>query len=198
MVWNDYGCCFQRPIRLSPSRNHCRRHRHRYYHSRRYRLVLALRFLGCGTGTRSIVCCVYVLQLLSNGLLFRYIEAKVFATQLSQRIVSTQYGKLRGILVTPPGRHLPQVEAFLGLEYASLLGGELRFMPPTSPVGRWEGVRTAVKFKPVCPQRLPDLDELQRRHPVYVVDHFRRLLPFLERQQEDCLSLNVYVPVRGT
>ena len=125
------------------------------------------------------------------------VDGKVFSTQMSRRVVTTRYGRLRGILVNLPEPTLPPVEAYLGLEYASLLGGELRFLPPTSPVTRWDGVRTALKFKPVCPQPLPDLNDIARRAPSSVVDRLRRIVPFLEQQQEDCLYLNVYVPVRG-
>ena len=116
---------------------------------------------------------------------------------MSQGIVTTQYGRLRGILVTEPEKDMPQVEAYLGLEYASLLGGELRFMPPTSPVGKWNGVKPALKFKPVCPQRLPDLTKTAKVSPRFVHDHYKRLMPFLEAQQEDCLNLNVYRPATG-
>ena len=124
------------------------------------------------------------------------VEGKVFATQMTHRVTSTQYGKLRGLQVTLPDPELPQVEAYLGLEYASLLAGDLRFMPPTSPVNRWSDVRPAIKFKPVCPQKLPDLDgEALKRMPTEKVEHLRRLIPFLERQNEDCLNLNIYVPV---
>lgn len=125
-------------------------------------------------------------------------EAKVFAIKMSQRVVTTQYGKLKGILITLPDPGLPQVEAYLGIEYASLLNGDLRFMPPTSPVGKWDGVRSAIKFKPVCPQRMPDLEELERRMPAERVEHLRRVRAFLERQQEECLNLNVYVPLVTT
>jgi len=140
-------------------------------------------------------------------------DAKVAATQLSQRVVKTQYGKVRGLLVVLPTpirtsavgtgigatpRLVPlQVEAYIGLEYASLLGGDLRFMPPTSPVTKWDGVRYAHKFKPVCPQKPLDLTELQKRLPTEKFEHLRRLVPFLEIQHEDCLNLNVYAPVEG-
>jgi len=126
-----------------------------------------------------------------------FLDARVFSTQMSRRVVITRYGLLRGILIDLPEPTLPPVEAYLGLEYASLLGGELRFLPPTSPVTRWDGVRTALKFKPVCPQPLPDLNDVARRAPAAIVDRLRRIVPFLEQQQEDCLYLNVYVPVRG-
>ena len=67
------------------------------------------------------------------------VSSKVLATQMSARVVTTQYGKLRGVLVTLSNRRLPLVEAYLGLQYASLLDGDLRFMPPTSTTEKWEG-----------------------------------------------------------
>src|SRR6218665_2366870 len=123
--------------------------------------------------------------------------ARALSNRMSPRLVETQYGKVHGILLSRPGRNLPQVEAFLGLQYASILGGELRFMPPTSSMEKWDGIRVAMKFRPVCPQRVPDLEELRKRLPAGRVEHFKRLLPFLEKQEEECLNLNIYVPVTG-
>lgn len=125
------------------------------------------------------------------------VQARVFATTVNTKIIQTQYGKIRGVLITLPNEHLPVVEAYLGLQYASVLEGELRFMPPTSPVYKWEGVRVAHKFSAVCPQKIPDIEELKKHLPIGRVDHYKRLLPFLEQQKEECLNLNVYVPVRG-
>jgi len=116
------------------------------------------------------------------------------AQMIGARVVDTQYGKLRGVVIERPGRHLPPVEAFLGVQYATVLNGDLRFMPPTSTMQKWEGIRVAMKHRPVCPQRIPDFEELARRMPRGRVDQYRRLAPFLEKQHEECLSLNVYVP----
>ena len=127
----------------------------------------------------------------------RISEGKVFATTMGPRVVNTQYGQLRGVLVTLPNTRLPQVEAYLGLQYASVLGGELRFMPPTSPMEKWDGIRVALRFRPVCPQKLPDLAELRDKLPLGRLDQLERLKPFLEKQAEECLNLNVYVPVLG-
>jgi len=127
------------------------------------------------------------------------IDAKVYATQMSPRVVDTQFGKLRGVLIALPGSRpdLGPVEAYFGLQYASVNGGELRFMPPTSPMEKWDGIRVALKFRPVCPQRLPDLARLEQRLPLTALNHWKRLMPFLEKQQEECLNLNIYVPRRG-
>ena len=119
---------------------------------------------------------------------------------MSPRVIETQYGRLRGVLVsiadpTSTGQPARRVEVYLGLQYASLLGGQLRFMPPTGPMEKWDGVRVALKHRPVCPQPAPDLNEpgitdreLARR---------KRLATFVQKQQEDCLTLNIYVPARG-
>ena len=130
-------------------------------------------------------------------LVFGVSEARLFTSQMSPRVVSTQYGKIRGVLITLPDSHLPLVEAYLGLQYASILGGELRFMPPTSPMETWDGIRVALNFRPVCPQRIPTEEELLKELPVGRVEHLKRIIPFLERQAEECLNLNIYVPVRG-
>jgi len=116
---------------------------------------------------------------------------------MSTNVVQTQYGKIRGILVALQNRSLAPVELYLGIQFASLLGGELRFMPPTSSMEKWDGVRVALRFRPVCPQRLPSVEELENNLPAGRVDHFKRILPFLQHQNEDCLNLNIYVPVRG-
>jgi len=134
------------------------------------------------------------------------VSSRAVATQMSPYVVDTQYGRLRGVLFAlpaglvsraPPRSKTVVVEAFLGLQYASLIDGELRFMPPTSSMEKWDGVRVALKFRPVCPQRVPDVNRLQRDVPTERVDHIKRLLPFLDKQTEDCLNLNIYVPARG-
>lgn len=144
--------------------------------------------------SRSLLCVTCCLAILC---LNRIVVARVYASHMSDTIVETQFGKLRGVLVTLPNKNLPQVEAYLGLQYASVLGGELRFMPPTGSLEKWDGTRGAVNYRPVCPQRIPTDEELRKRMPLGRVAHFKRIIPFLEKQSEECLNLNVYVPVRG-
>jgi len=134
-------------------------------------------------------CCLHLLIMTTfvTSLITVDVDAKLFSTQMSQRIINTAHGRLRGLLIILPNRTMPPVEAYLGLEYASLRGRELRFMPPTvSRTGPWTGVRTALKFRPICPQAVPTEISSQR---------LGRILPFLEPQHEDCLYLNVYVPL---
>jgi len=132
-----------------------------------------------------------VVTTLVVGGLARLVAGAILATQMSARVVETQYGKLRGVRVTLSNRRLAPVDAFLGLQYASLLDGQLRFMPPTGTTEHWKGVRVALRYRPVCPQP----PALEHESP-----NSRRIdmSQFVEHQREDCLNLNVYVPAKGT
>ena len=117
--------------------------------------------------------------------------------QKPSRVVRTRQGSLRGIQVHQPG--LLGAEAFLGVPYASPPVGSFRFMPPMSPDG-WSGVREAARFQPVCPQVLPTLDNKTEALKYMTVGRFnylRKLVPHLQKQDEDCLYLNIYTPVDG-
>jgi len=126
------------------------------------------------------------------------VTGKLSTSRMSPRVVETVQGKLRAVLVTRPELDLPPVEVYLGVQYASTLGAELRFMPPTASIEKWDGVRVALKHRPVCPQRLSDLDQpatgtSSRRR----LQHLQHLLPFVEKQSEDCLNLNIFVSLTG-
>ncbi|XP_055837104.1 uncharacterized protein LOC129905603 [Episyrphus balteatus] len=110
--------------------------------------------------------------------------------------IKTKYGLLRGIVV----RSSPLVEAFLGIPYASPPIGSLRFMPPITP-SPWKNIRNADRFSPVCPQIVPmppNGPEALLEVPRARLVQFRRLLPLLGNQSEDCLYLNIYAPIKST
>lgn len=140
-----------------------------------------------------IVCLVYIMFL--QGLI-----PTVIVKQLGPTIVTTKYGKLRGSLVEFPKdsyMYLPPVEAYLGIQYASLRNNNLRFHPPTSPTERYNGIHSAWDHKPVCPQRYVRAKELLKYLPDGTVEWITRMTSFTKEQREDCLSLNVFVPTRG-
>jgi para-nitrobenzyl esterase len=80
--------------------------------------------------------------------------------------VQTRQGALRGTVK-------PGVEIFKGIPFARPPVGPLRWRPPV-PAGRWSGVRDASAPAAACVQS--------------------GNLPFIKRQSEDCLYLNVWRP----
>ncbi|XP_054721306.1 neuroligin-4, X-linked-like isoform X2 [Uloborus diversus] len=137
------------------------------------------------TGAILVVTCALVI-----------FQVKCDIQRPSSRVVSTKYGSLRGVIVTLSNRHLQPVEKFLGVPYAGVPIGSLRFMPPVTPP-HWKGVRLADHLSPVCPQKLPDVSnetEALKKMPAGRLDYLKRLLPFLTNQSEDCLYLNIYSP----
>ncbi|XP_028966956.1 neuroligin-2 [Galendromus occidentalis] len=123
----------------------------------------------------------------------------VRCTRLSSRTVTTRYGALKGSIVTLESavrQNLQPVEVFLGVPYASPPLGNMRFMPPGTPT-QWKGIRMADRFAPVCPQKPPNIQnetEALKVMPRGRYEYLRRLLPFLQKQSEDCLYLNIYSP----
>lgn len=124
----------------------------------------------------------------------------VIVKQLGPTIVTTKYGRLRGSLVEFPKdshMHLPPVEAYFGIQYASLRNNYLRLMPPTSPTERFSGIHNAMDHKPVCPQAHLKAKALLEYLPEGSVEWITRVASFTKEQIEDCLSLNLFVPTRG-
>lgn len=72
-------------------------------------------------------------------------------------------------------------------------------MPPVTP-STWRSTRLADRFSPVCPQAPPALPagpEALLEVPRGRLAQLRRILPLLANQSEDCLYLNLYVPMKN-
>ena len=111
---------------------------------------------------------------------------------LKHPIVTTGYGKIRGVRKELNNEILGPVEQYLGVPYATPPIGERRFQPPEAP-GSWQEVRNATQFAPVCPQNVHGvLPEIML--PVWFTDNLDVAAGYIQNQSEDCLYLNVYVP----
>ncbi|XP_072302632.1 neuroligin-2b isoform X1 [Eucyclogobius newberryi] len=107
-------------------------------------------------------------------------------------IVSTGYGKIRGIKKDLNNEILGPVEQFLGVPYATAPIGERRFQPPEAP-GSWQEIKNATQFAPVCPQNVHGvLPEIML--PVWFTDNLDAAANYVQNQSEDCLYLNIYIP----
>ncbi|XP_018418841.1 PREDICTED: neuroligin-1 isoform X1 [Nanorana parkeri] len=108
-------------------------------------------------------------------------------------IVTTTYGKVRGIKKELNNEILGPVIQFLGVPYAASPVGERRFQPPEPPT-TWENIKNGTQFAPVCPQnivggRLPEV-----MLPVWFTNNLDVISSYVQDQSEDCLYLNIYVP----
>lgn len=110
--------------------------------------------------------------------------------------VQVKQGRLTGIVreMNVQSR-LKDVDQFLGIPYAEAPIGSRRFMPPSSPLP-WTDVKRANKMEAVCPQKLPNLND-PNGYNKGRYDQIKRLLPYLKRESEDCLYLNLYVTSQG-
>lgn len=128
-------------------------------------------------------------------LLLQACPAAVSAQKLDENdpVVTTTYGKLRGIKKELNNEILGPVVQFLGVPYAAPPTGERRFQPPEPPTS-WPDIRNATHFASVCPQsivegRLPDV-----MLPVWFTNSIDVVSTYVQDQSEDCLYLNIYVP----
>lgn len=120
--------------------------------------------------------------------------------RLGHRIVQTRYGRLHGLILPLDNfRFLRSVEVFLGVPYATPPTKQNRFSPTRAPAP-WDGIRISDKYSPVCPQRLPNIQnetEALEKMPKGRLEYLKRLLPFLKNQSEDCLYLNIFSPINA-
>ncbi|XP_025131590.1 neuroligin-4, X-linked isoform X1 [Bubalus bubalis] len=121
------------------------------------------------------------------------VKFTVIDSQAQYPVVSTNYGKIRGLRTPLPNEILGPVEQYLGVPYASPPTGERRFQPPEPP-SSWTGVRNATQFAAVCPQHLDERSLLHDMLPVWFTANLDTLMTYVQDQNEDCLYLNIYVP----
>lgn len=114
------------------------------------------------------------------------------------REIQIKQGSLQGTVIEPFkfSDRLPRVERYLGIPYAAAPIGPLRFMPTGAPP-RWKKhfIRIFDTLPPVCPQNLPHINKSLMSRGRY--RYMQKLVPFLKKQNEDCLYLNIYAPAMG-
>ena len=91
-------------------------------------------------------------------------------------IVETDKGKIRGYVSSG-------IQIFKGVPYGEPTGGKNRFMPPL-PREPWSGVRDALSYGAICPQKQPGAGG----RSAFLLN------PVEGYQDEDCLNLNIWTP----
>jgi hypothetical protein len=159
-----------------------------------YFLATVLKFLAFAAPSLTVLgVCVFIVSTVSAGIIYDMGSGGTLT-----REIEIKQGKLVGLRrQSTSSTQLRPVEVFLGIPYAAAPTGSQRFMPPGSPP-QWMGVKYAHNFGPVCPQKLPDLNQRKRNAMSEArATYLRRLFIYLQHNQsEDCLYLNIYAPVQ--
>uniref|UniRef100_A0A8C4Y1E4 Carboxylesterase type B domain-containing protein n=1 Tax=Gopherus evgoodei TaxID=1825980 RepID=A0A8C4Y1E4_9SAUR len=108
-------------------------------------------------------------------------------------LVTTNFGKIRGIKKELNNEILGPVIQFLGVPYAAPPVGEHRFQPPEPP-SPWSDIKNATQFAPVCPQNIIEGRLPEVMLPVWFTNNLDVVSTYVQDQNEDCLYLNIYVP----
>ncbi|XP_072492061.1 pyrethroid hydrolase Ces2e-like [Notamacropus eugenii] len=99
-------------------------------------------------------------------------------------IRSTESGRIQGTQISIKGID-KDVNVFLGIPFANPPVGPLRFSPPQPP-DSWSNVRDATSHPPACLQDDVVLEKMAK---------FMKMNMPISDNSEDCLYLNIYVPV---
>jgi carboxylesterase type B len=72
---------------------------------------------------------------------------------------------------------LRPVEVFSGLQYASTRQNMLRFIPPSSSLEKWLGVRmfSSKTYRGVCPQPFRRVKQIKSKRPKQYLEHLRKV-----------------------
>ncbi|TRZ22994.1 hypothetical protein HGM15179_004033 [Zosterops borbonicus] len=108
-------------------------------------------------------------------------------------VVTTNFGKIRGIKKELNNEILGPVIQFLGVPYAAPPTGDRRFQPPEPP-SPWADTKNTTQFAPVCPQNIIEGRLPEVMLPVWFTNNLDVVSTYVQDQNEDCLYLNIYVP----
>jgi para-nitrobenzyl esterase len=126
-------------------------------------------------------------SLLAAGSPFLGMHIGALGASTSDVIVETTSGKLRG-------KNADGVNVFLGVPYGASTTGANRFMAPQK-AEPWSGVRDALHFGPIAPQRNPKTSAAMVAASIYGPGKPFSIFMIPDvPDQEDCLVLDVYTP----
>ena len=114
--------------------------------------------------------------------------------RFSKRKFFTKYGVMQGM--TKVYNHsvgLDPVIRILSIMYATTKTTRLRFMPPSSPLEKWSGVRMPIHFRSTCVQKIHK-EEYLRNVADRLIERLLKVSAAASSQTEDCLTLNLYIP----
>ena len=141
--------------------------------------------------TDAVVLCFMFLPQIDNyskGINFATLEAH-YAQNKREKLV----GHFR---IFPVQSELRSIDSYLGIPYASLGNGKLRFMPP-SYSRKWRHRKSHLKKGHGCVQMELDWIQYVRDVPKDVAQRIYAIISEIPVRSTECLNLNVHVSKRG-
>ncbi|CAG2184832.1 unnamed protein product [Mytilus edulis] len=120
-----------------------------------------------------------------------YFEQGLNSVTLETHYVKNRHEKLVGHFMTfPKATGLLPADNFLGIGYASLGNGRMRFMPPSSR--KWRHRKSYLKKGYGCMQKEPNWRKYVRQVPKEVAQHMYAVVSEITVKSTECLNLNIY------
>ena len=127
--------------------------------------------------------------------LFGTVMSSTLIRQRGDKIINLKRGSFKGIHVEFPAEsNISSVEVYLGVQFASLREGRMRFMPPVSMNRKWTGMREQLSLSDPCEQKIIDWRKLLKSEARWTVEKLYRRMADFNTFSEDCLFVNVYTP----
>ena len=127
--------------------------------------------------------------------IFGIVMTSTLIRQRGDKIINLKRGSLKGIHVEFPAEsNISSVEVYLGVQFASLREGRMRFMPPVSMNRKWTGMREQLSLSDPCEQKIIDWRKLLKSEARWTVEKLYRRMADFNTFSEDCLFVNVYTP----
>ena len=137
----------------------------------------------------------YVLLYIIYGIFIQYGKCEK-DLRFSTRTFSTRYGMMQGMTKEYNSIiGLDPVDRILSIMYATTKTTRLRFMPASSPLEKWTGIRMPIHFRSTCVQKIRNEENLRNVGvPDRLIDRLLKVEAAASSQTEDCLTLNLYIP----
>lgn len=135
----------------------------------------------------------------SSSLLWFFISFHLYLAncrwQTAPSLFTTRHGPVSGMIFKFESDSLSPAEVFRGFHFAS----SKRFEEPIGSVEQWMEVRrfSGQNRGCVCPQSLDKERQSIVNYSSIKMTNLRRLQPYIIRQHEDCLVLNMFVSSKG-
>ena len=137
----------------------------------------------------------YILLYIVCGIFIKYGKC-VKDLKFSDKTFFTKYGMMQGMTkVYNHNTGLDPVDRILSIMYATTKTTRLRFMPPSSPLEKWSGIRMPIHFRSACAQKIRNKEYLRNAGVSdRLIVRLLKIAAAASSQREDCLTLNLYIP----